>query len=383
VGFLSRAADEVGAHAAVLTYTDSTGIFPPNTLFRLREVCAPGTWKAPGGTFPQQRLLIVTATYLLPSSDDESSYAGKLCSSTNALRFGCRNAYVHGIDRLLAKPLLTMELECTRNITWTDFNGYSYSIADEWAYVNGMAKSQVGCTPGTRDANNDGKTVEDFLRLANTFVAERRAAGIGKSLPESHAFLTRDDVLAVRLYSGPAYQPINNWLRQVDSVDEGLREQLAQQTEGSFTSTVRQLCTAIRKLAAVAPTGNEAITTLYRGVRGELPDSFFDKDRMGLLVAVDLAFMSTSKNEETSVKYMAKGGKNVMWRLQPQSPSDSAFHQGADISMFSQFADEDEILFPPMCMLQVLKEAERYREETRRTVGSTEYRVIDVLPSFL
>ena len=57
--------------------------------------------------------------------------------------------------------------------------------------MNGVAKSQVGCTPGTRDANNDGKTVEDFLRLANTFVAERRAAGIGKSLPESHAFLTK------------------------------------------------------------------------------------------------------------------------------------------------------------------------------------------------
>ena len=34
-------------------------------------------------------------------------------------------------------------------------------------------------------------------------------------LPEDGAYLTIEEVLAVRLYSGPAYQPINEFLRQV------------------------------------------------------------------------------------------------------------------------------------------------------------------------
>ena len=34
-------------------------------------------------------------------------------------------------------------------------------------------------------------------------------------LPESHAFLTVDEVVAIRLYSGPSYQPINVFLLQI------------------------------------------------------------------------------------------------------------------------------------------------------------------------
>ena len=46
----------------------------------------------------------------------------------------------------------------------------------------------------------------------------------GGGTAESHAaaVLTRDEVIAVRLYSGPAFQPINNFLRQLS----GLRGEL-------------------------------------------------------------------------------------------------------------------------------------------------------------
>ena len=40
-------------------------------------------------------------------------------------------------------------------------------------------------------------------------------------------------------------------------------------------------------------------------------------------------------------------GSNVLWELQPRAQSDVAFHRGADIKMLSQFAAEDEVLFPP------------------------------------
>lgn len=119
---------------------------------------------------------------------------------------------------------------------------------------------------------------------------------------------------------------------------------------------------------------------LFRGVRGELADGFWSTtDAMGHISAVDLAFMSTSKNKETPIecaaplhlpaieppclaptipsrnRYMASGQKNVLWRMHANVDTDAAFHRGADITMFSQYAKEDEVLFPPCTMLIVQK----------------------------
>lgn len=114
VGFVSRVEDESGIHSAVLTYNDKTGAFPPNTLFRLQHVKEKGEWEAPGGrgVFPQQRLLVVTATYLIPTGGASllgTRADGKMCAASPTLSFGNTAAYVEGIDALIASPLLTME----------------------------------------------------------------------------------------------------------------------------------------------------------------------------------------------------------------------------------------------------------------------------------
>ena len=113
VGFVSRVEDESGIHSAILTYNDQTGAFPPNTLFRLQEVKAPGTWEAPGGKgiFPRQRLLVVTATYLIPKGGTSllRTSDGKMCAAAPTLSYGNTSAYVNGIDGLVASPFLTME----------------------------------------------------------------------------------------------------------------------------------------------------------------------------------------------------------------------------------------------------------------------------------
>ena len=60
-------------------------------------------------------------------------------------------------------------------------------------------------------------------------------------------------VLAVRLYSGPAFQPINEFLRQVGRLTGEIRLQMARHPNVTFAATVGLLCSAIRKLAAVRP----------------------------------------------------------------------------------------------------------------------------------
>lgn len=99
------------------------------------------------------------------------------------------------------------------------------------------------------------------------------------------------------------------------------------------------MCSAIRKLAAVA-TPAEASQRLYRGVRGELPRAFW-QEKHGMITAVDTAFTSTSRTRATPIDYMS-GMYNVLWVLHPEVQSDAAYHHGADISMLSQFANEQE-----------------------------------------
>lgn len=157
------------------------------------------------------------------------------------------------------------------------------------------------------------------------------------------------------LRAGPAYQPINDFLRAVGQLQGVHRSRLVTDAATTFAATVASLCSAIRKLAAVTSPG-EAKQPLYRGVRGELPKAFWVADKQGMVCAVDMAFMSTSRNRKTPIDYMGSG-KNVLWELCPKAQSDAAYHRGAEIKMLSQFAYEDEVLFPPCTMLEVQRSA--------------------------
>lgn len=194
VGFLPLEDSADGAHSAVSTGA-TYGCFPPNTLFRLREVKEAGTWAAPGGVWPRQRLLVVSATYrpVEPLEVARLWSGGKMCS---ALSYGTRQAFVDGVDDLSEYQTLSLADEWQRPHAWSDWKGECYSMRDEWAYVNGVAATTPGRTAGTRDAHNDGKTLDDFLSAANGFIRMRRASGHGTFLNEDDALLTRDEVLA-------------------------------------------------------------------------------------------------------------------------------------------------------------------------------------------
>ena len=279
------------------------------------------------------------------SSND--SGGSKMCGTSVALTYNNRESFLHGLDDLIAMPALTMEGEFLRDgpsSTWKDWKGVTYTSRREWEYVNGPAKRKEGCTPGTRDAENDGKTPQQFLELMNAFIRQRREQGHGTMLDDAHAYLSLDEVLAVRLYSGPAYQPINTFLRQISSLNSTFRATVSQHPSLTFAATVGHICRAIRKLAAVA-NDEEANAGLWRGVRGELDKAFWFPDAQGMVCAVDMAFMSTSRSRQPPIDYMDGSGPNVLWQLYPKPESDSGFHRGASIELLSQFAGEKEVLF--------------------------------------
>ena len=128
------------------------------------------------------------------------------------------------------------------------------TLRSEWDYVCGTSEEKRGCTAGVRDAgDSSGLTKEDFRQRANEHIQARRTEDERcRRLPEAHAFLSLEEVLAVRLYSGPCYQPINEFLRSVAKVEGAAREALAAHPAFTFAATCHHLVCAIRKLAAVS-----------------------------------------------------------------------------------------------------------------------------------
>ena len=336
-----------------------------------------------------RRLLTLTAAFVLPPvssiSKRSDSFAAeadtrereqatsKYGDNVVTLAFLDRLAYKRGTEELTNELGHTLQTEWERsNTAWRDWAGAEYTGAIELHYVRGPAFSVHG-TPGTRDTNNVGVVLDEFLQRGNEQI-QVRAAAVGLAHPQ---LLTRDEVIAVRLYTGPSYQPINGWLREVAMLGQSppswfaprwgawsaqraamdpsaARRDAALDATSSFGATVGALTSAIRKLAAVN-TVEENRRTLFRGLQGTLQGSFWLPDELGIVCATDAAFMSTSLGEATPIHYMAaEPMPNVLWELRAREGDDLGLHCGADVAMFSQFEAEREVLFPPLTMLRVL-----------------------------
>ena len=141
--------------------------------------------------------------------------------------------------------------------------------------------------------------------------------------------------------------------------------------------------------------------TVYRGVRGELPEAFWLRDAFGMVTATDFGFMSTSLDRVVSEGFLGSGGVCVLWEIECGAETDDGFHSAADVSLLSQYPAEKEMLFPPLTMLHVVQAeptptallptgpppppamlgCDAY--ETHKTAQGVEYICICVRPTFV
>jgi hypothetical protein len=78
-------------------------------------------------------------------------------------------------------------------------------------------------------------------------------------------------VLAIRLYSGPAFQPINEFLRAISTLScQRIRQSVATNSSLTFAATTRQIICGLRKLSAVADPEHLDMP-LYRAVSSLTP----------------------------------------------------------------------------------------------------------------
>ena len=318
-----------------------------------------------GETTPAENRQPPVAHTATSSENDSEMPASKLCSAPVELTFGDRQAYVRGLDEIVFEPPLTMAQEMERDDKWTDWAGTEYSALREYQYVAYEEAVEQQTPVGWREKSCAKFTLSMYIARINDFIS---TAGGDE--------LTRDEVIACRLYTGPMYQKINGFLRNLGRVDSSeWRLRLAQMPGYTYSATVAHLTAALRKLSAIdssasvteeapglgtaaaAEQFNTQEKLLYRGVKGKLPASFFVPDAQGMITAVDAGFMSTSDGVSTPLQYM-DSGVGVLFVMHCAAAEDSTGekHTGGLLQLLSQYPAETETLFPPLTMLSVMKD---------------------------
>ena len=162
--------------------------------------------------------------------------------------------------------------------------------------------------------------------------------------------LTKEQVLALRVYTTAAYESLNS----------PLRDRERKEPHG-FPLTLTLLKEAIGKLRALeAPSATvEQAYDLFRGMRNVVATEDFIVEG-----GTDLAPMSTTSDFAVALRYCA--GENALLFV---LHTDSFMSRGADIAYISCFPQEAEYLFPPLTYLRPTGKVEDLDLDELATLG--------------
>ena len=191
-------------------------------------------------------------------------------------------------------------------------------VSEHLDYVLYQESSEKMFTNGVRDKGRNGMRLADFV--------EHKIA--------KEAGLKDAEVAALRLYTTIAYQAINNPLRD--------QERNARKEPHPLPVTTTLICNAIKKLRRIGARGSDAVVVLYRGMRDLVAGDRFIK--MG---GTELAPMSTTRDISTAVSY-AMSPESLIFRIVTRNN----LQRGSDLQWVSAFAQEAEVMYPPLTFLQ-------------------------------
>jgi ankyrin repeat protein len=254
------------------------------------------------------------------------------------MEVGSIDDFHKGLTHRIGSPNLrfekTMFLEhCIFGGSSYEFTTPNYNVKttplNEWQYICGDDKcARVPCPD-----MGYGRRIVSIEELLQIPLARK-------------AKLTRAEVIAVVLYTGPMFVVYNGILRRFP---ENLYEVFCK-SNNLFSTTIFVLVSAVQKLSRCMRIPSDML--LYRGLGGlmQLPDSFSQADANGCKGFTEFGFMSTTADRSVAVQYSGvmdgKPQASIM-EIHPNSVD-----RGADISEFSQYPAEREFLFVPMSFVQ-------------------------------
>jgi hypothetical protein len=231
-----------------------------------------------------------------------------------------------------------MQTECMENEGWCPKKkcmvpGIYAGAFEDVAF--GTAREESVKDPATgemrlREQGHDGWKLADFVSLETAKKAELKPA----------------HVAMLRLYTGSLYGPWNSTLRALTETEPAARA-AAKIELLKWATCIAVLYEAVLKLSAVT-----GVMTVFRGLdesKLELPESFTDpsKAEQGFAGGVEMAFMSTTQDQEIAFQFSGgKGKRGSIIEIKFNAAS-----RGANLQPFSIWPQEQELLFPPFTYL--------------------------------
>ena len=298
--------------------------------------------------------------------------------STPFMEFGDKEMYKDGISaRLKLTRSLRKEFEDNLGGRYIELFDYVFKgpAKEEYPSVKGSAPTPADIPAYTRDLGRDGWTLDDFLTKPGQTPGE----------------LSKLDVGMLRLYTGPVFKPWNFYLRYGplgpkqtkhvlccsntpyhekdekfgafhpgklfvdDPANRGTcktcgRAKSAHSEQllaDDWSTSIALLYSAIVKLA----NQTTEVGVVHRGIdesKVQFPPGFVGRSGMAdgneLLGGVEPGFMSTTKDRHVASLFAKNEGS--LFQIQLKTTS-----RGAQLSRFSMYEAEEEMLFPPYTML--------------------------------
>ena len=276
---------------------------------------------------PLEKVLRVTSVGAGNAGDQAGA---KMVSNVDEMTFGSDKEHKEGLRGLVSELTRSMQDEARQNERGRWLKEFEYVVdrpAREDVDLPTTKKGKVSSSGEViiRDRGHDGLKLDDFCKMPDAVAAK----------------LTRAEVAALRLYTGPLFRPINYALRH-RKIDD-------------WATTISCCYSGILKLALLTPGAR-----VYRGVNEEelkLPGSFLNNEDTSALFAggIERAFMSTTKSAAVAIDY--SGGPDVKGSIFVIDFSIGS--RGASVQWLSQYPDEEELLFPPCTALTCVDVLER------------------------
>ncbi|KAK3271455.1 hypothetical protein CYMTET_20194 [Cymbomonas tetramitiformis] len=277
---------------------------------------------------------------------DAESLNGKFMMSESNFTYSYSDlaTFFGGLVKVLGTPSVVPSLEenmrrehfaCADSVI--EFTTGNYGITTtpklEWEFVvTPQPGRQYPCETVHAQHPRRMAPLDSFLKVMETINTQLTAAG--------HATLLREEVIALRLYTGPMFAKYNPLLRQVLSG--------AEFTGNRYVNTIIAINSGILKLSKI-----QKAVKVFRGLSGGLlPEEFWHPNAHGVKGGVEMAFMSTTTSEEVALQYAdSSDERKAAFVFEVQM---GMVDRGADISPFSQYPHEKEIVFAPLTGMEVV-----------------------------
>lgn len=160
----------------------------------------------------------------------------------------------------------------------------------------------------------------------------------------ANAGLSKEEIVALRLYSGPTFVKYNRSLRST------LVDINKEQQGNRYTTTLHAINSGLLKLQRFSKVPKKHV--VYRGVSGlALPPEFLHEDQFGCKGGVEKGFLSTTTDLTVAMAYAQKGTNPTVWKM-----TVGQVDRGSSVGWLSQYPREAEILFPPLSNIEVRKD---------------------------